>query len=281
MKVFSGLVFVFVLLFSSCFRGAESDRQVIARVKHAYLYADELNGVIPSGLSEKDSMAFVVRYVNQWIERQLIISDAENLLIPTEKNFKKKIRDYRNSLLIFEWEKKMLFEKLDSVVTDEEIAEYYETNQEEFVLQSDIVRVLYIKLNINSPFASEAMSLLQNEPFNKEKSEQFCRKYAVNYFLDIKSWLYIDELQKEIPLSDQQRRELSPGNSVLQFKDNEYIYFLKVIDIRLKGSISPLALENQTIHDIILQKRKNEILNNMTLELRTKAEKQFDIEKFI
>ncbi len=274
------LVLLVTLSVTSCTRRPDKNRKPLARVYNTYLYADELKGLMPESMNENDSIEILNHFVNTWIEKQLILEDAGRNLTAREKDFSYKIREYRNALLIFEWEKKILAEKLDTLITDLQIREYYEANQQEFILQADIVRVLYIKLNANSVFRNDAYNLLSTQPFNKNRAEQFCRKYAVNYFLDVKSWLYVEDILKEIPINPQQKQELSTGNAFVEMKDDEHLYLMKVLEVKLKGSVSPLALEESTIKEIILQKRKSELIELYTRELRSKAERNANIEKF-
>jgi len=270
----------FVLL-ASCFRGPDKNREVLARVHNTYLYKDEIDGLIPSGQNKNDSIELLKVYIQKWVEQQLILADAGKILSSVEKDFSKKIREYRNALLVFEWEKKILALELDTVVTEQQLKSYYESNAHEFILQRDIVRVLYIKLNANSLKFAEAGQLIRQEPFSRSKTEQFCSHYAVNYFLDDKSWLYVEDIQKEIPLNAQQRQEMSTGNVFIEMKDEEYMYILKVLEIKLKGSVSPLALEEQTIRNIIIQKRKIDITDNYIANLRNNAEKKSSVEIFL
>jgi len=254
---------------------------VLAKVNKTYLYSDELLGLLPSGQSEQDSIAMLSAYVEAWIEQQLILQDAGRILTAGEKDFSRKIREYRNALMVFEWERKILEKNLDTLVTEQEMMLYYEANSHEFVLQRDIVRVLYVKLNANSKKINDASQLIRQEQFDANAAEQFCRNYAVNYFLDVKSWLFVDDIQKEIPLSIQQKQEMSTGNAYIEIKDEEYIYMLKVLEVRLKGSVSPFALEENTIRDVILQKRKTEITDKYVLGLKQEAEKKSSIEVFV
>lgn len=277
LKKYFALLLMLILVFS-CFRGAEKNREVLARVNNTFLYADEIETMIPSGITGNDSVELLRVYVGKWVEQQLILQNANNILTAKEKDFSKKIRDYRNALLIIEWEKKLLSAQLDTNITEKQLKDYYEANQREFILQADIVRVLYIKLNANSPFVREARDFLLDDPFDSEAAEQFCRKYAVNHFLDIRSWLYVDDIQKEIPLTTQHKTEMSTGNGFFEIQDAEYMYMIKVLDSKLKGSVSPMALEENTIKEVILQKRKKEIIDNHVRELRSSAERSSKIE---
>jgi len=262
---------IVLLLFSSCLRRPERGRTPLARVNNTFLYADEVAGILPAGMNPSDSVAMLRKYINTWVETQLVLDDASRNLSARQKNFNEKIREYRNSLLVFEWEKQILNDKMDTVITLEQLNDYYNANMHEFILQADIVRVLYVKLNANSPFIEQTQKMIREESFNREETEQFCRKYAVNYFLDTRSWLFIEDILKEIPLNSQHRMEMETGDTFIRFADDEYEYLLKVLDIKLKGSVSPLALEEQTIREIVLQKRKNDILERHIDNLRKSA----------
>jgi hypothetical protein len=244
MNVRTSCLFILAFLFlASCDRGPAKNREVLARVNNTYLYLDEISEMIPSGISEADSLEIIRAYVNSWMHNQLIIQDAVKTLSTREKDFSDKIRDYRNALLIFQWEKKLFSEQLDTLVTDDQLGDYYNANSHEFILQADIVRVLYIRLNFNTPFRNEAVKLMSADPFSKSETEQFCRKYAVNYFLDYRSWLFVEDILKEIPLSSQQKQEMLTGNAFIEMKDDEYLYLLKVLDVNCVAQSRRLHLK--------------------------------------
>ncbi len=272
---------IMLLILTSCYRKAEQERNVLARVGDTYLYADQVQSLTPSGIGVKDSTELIRTYVDKWIEQQLMLRNASKILTAREKDFSTKIRDYRNALMIIEWEKKLLRENLDTIITDQQLDEYYEANQREFILQADIVRVLYIKLNANSPFIKEARGFLSEEPFDRASTEQFCRKYAVNYFLDVRTWLYVEDVQKEIPLTSQHKSEMATGDTFFEIQDAEYMYLIKVLDSKIKGSVSPLTLEKNTIREVILQKRKKDIIDNHVRGLKSSAERNSTIQIYL
>jgi len=271
------ILFTFLV---SCKRSNSVQDPPVARVYNQYLYKSDISAIIPSGLSEKDSIELAIMYIQNWIDNALIVREANKKLSSKEKDFSDKIHDFRNNLLIFEWEKKILSEELDSIISKTEVQEYYNENQHEFVLQTDILRILYIKLNANSPFVNTATDLLNTSHPNITELEQFCKHYAVNYFLDTQSWLYYDELAKEIPISTTHKNELANSNSFVFIQDGEYKYFLKSIDFKMKGTMSPLALEEESIKNILLQKRKSDNIRAKKLELRRQAEQRIDVEIF-
>lgn len=274
------VLYLFLLLILLSCNSNQNKERVVAKYNRLKLYSSEVESVIPKGLSVEDSLQLAQMYVNNWINNQVIINEASRVLTSKERDFNDRIRKYRNSLMIFEWEKRILNKQLDEDISSTSITEYYQNNQLEFILQTDIVRLLYIKLNINNPFYNQAIQLLNSENFNLSETEQFCRKYAVNYFLDTKSWLYVDDLLKEVAFTNSQRSEFLVSTQVYQIVDEEYRYLLKPLEIKLKGTTSPLALEEETIKEILYNKRKNSILNEEILNLREKDEKKGKIKIF-
>lgn len=276
----SKIVFFFSLLFIFSCGSKENKERVVASYNRLNLYSSEVESVIPHGLKTEDSLQLAQMYINNWIDNQVVINEASRTLTSKERDFNDRIRKYRNSLMIFEWEKRILNKELDDLISPELVNEYYKNNQFEFILQSDIIRLHYIKLNINNPFYNQAIQLLNSEKFNLAETEQFCIKYAVNYFLDAKSWLYVEDLLKEVPLTNTQRSELFASSQVYQATNEEYRFLLKPLEIKLKGTTSPLALEEETIKEILYHKRKNEIIKNEITRLRNRDEKNKKIRTY-
>jgi hypothetical protein len=53
-----------------------------------------------------------------------------------------------------------------------------------------------------------------------------------------------------------------------------YVYLVRFKDFKIKESVSPLNFEKQRIRDIILNKRKIELINRMQEDIYTNARKK-------
>lgn len=269
MSRYSILTLFILILLVSCNNKSEKDR-LLASYNNHKLYESEVIGFIPQGASSSDSIQLAELYINNWLEDKIILNEALKTLNPNQRDFKDKVRRYRNSLLIFEWEKQLLEKKIADEISQSKILEYYKNNQHEFILQDDIIRVLYIKLNNNNPYIPRAIEILNSPALNIEEARQFCRKYAVNYLLNPNVWLFVDDILKEVPLTSTQRLELLSTRNVFQISDIEYRYLLKPLEVKLKGTPSPLALEEATIKEILIHKRKQEIIETEISKLKTR-----------
>ena len=90
----------------------------MARVFDKYLYKADVAGVIPNGSSKQDSITLAKNYIQNWIKQQVILHKAETNLDEEKKDVEKKLEEYRNSLITYIYEKELIRQKLDTVVSD-------------------------------------------------------------------------------------------------------------------------------------------------------------------
>ena len=91
-------------------------------------------------------------YINKWAKRQLLLKKAEENLTPVLKEeIANQLEDTRSNLIIYQYQRQMILEKLDTVLTEAEIENYYAANEKSFILSSNIVKALFIKLPLETP----------------------------------------------------------------------------------------------------------------------------------
>src|SRR5690606_3995142 len=92
--------------------------------------------------------------------------------------------------------------------------------------------------------------------------------------MDDSTWLFVDDVRKEIPqLRDDPDYALMPGR-VLEFNDEQYYYYLKVTDIKIKNALSPLTFERANIRQYILNRRKTQLITDYKRKLIEKAKQE-------
>ena len=277
-------VFCFILLFlSACsfFNKQEKKEDAIARVYDKYLYLSDLKGLIPAGVSPRDSIFIARNYINNWIKEQVILKKAENNLTDEQKSFTQKIEEYRNSLVVYTYENKLIGQKLDTNVSKEDIEKYYNENKEDFELKENIMRVIYVKLPINSPVVMNVRNLYRSQDHSKLKElSVICENYAVNHYLNDSTWLFFNDLLKEIPIKTYNQEQYLQNHRIVEMSDTSYHYFLNIRDFKIKESISPISLEEDRIKNIIINKRKIELIKKMHKDILETASQNNDFEIF-
>jgi hypothetical protein len=253
--------------------------KILARVDNNYLYESDLKGIVPAGTLHDDSISLARTYIDNWVRKQLLLRQAMKNLTEDQMNFTDQLEEYKNSLVIYAYENALVKQKLDTLVTPEQIEAYYTANQSNFLLKDNIVQVQYIKLPLKSQLTSKFKALLNSDnPAAKNTLTELCTKNAGDYFLDDQNWLLFSDVLKEVPIKAYNQEDFLKNNKNIEYQDSAYIYLVRIKDFKIKESVSPLGFEKERIRNIILNKRKIELINQMQQDVYDKASKENDFE---
>ncbi|MEM9326463.1 MAG: peptidyl-prolyl cis-trans isomerase, partial [Bacteroidota bacterium] len=78
----------------------ESDSTPVARANEDFLYPEDLEGLIPAGLTGEDSVGLVEKYAQDWVRKQLMIARALGEIQYNEAEIERKVLDYKYSLIV-------------------------------------------------------------------------------------------------------------------------------------------------------------------------------------
>lgn len=273
-----------VLLFSSCGNNSSvrSDEKPLARAGNAYLYPSDLKNILSNqgALSKQDSTQFVRQYIDNWVREELLLSHAEKNLTKDKMKFEQMVEDYRKSLITYQYESELVKQKLDTLVSDEEIEKYYEENKNNFELKDNIIKVIYVKVRKNAPKTDKVKEWYRsNDVKDKDALSSYCYQYAENFYLDENTWLLFNDVLKEIPIKLYDQEAFLQNNRNIETQDSVFFYFVNIKGFKIKNSISPLSFEKENIRNIILNKRKLELITRMREDIYHEAlkNKSFEI----
>jgi hypothetical protein len=251
----------------------------VAKAYDAFLMPEDLEGVVPAGASREDSAAAASAYVENWIRQQTVLHLAELNLDEEQKQVEKKLEDYRKSLLIHAYEAELVRQKLDTNVSEEEIESYYQANKKNFELRDNIIKVVYLKLSKKAPKIGKARELFSStRPRDREALADYCRQYAVNYFLDDNTWLLFDDLLKEIPIKTYDKEQFLQNNRNIEIEDSTFLYLVSIRGFMIRNSTSPLSFERNNIRTLIINERKLKLIGEMEQQAYEEARKKGEVE---
>lgn len=264
-----------LLAFASCKKKASDEPygKLLARVYGEELYASEVQAVFGKFNSPADSVAAVRDYVKAWARQQVMLHEAKETLSDEEQDKSLQLEQYLNDLLIYEVEQKLIARRLDTLVSDEEINKYYESNKDNFELKENIVRLIFFKL----PKSMSGEEKLWNQ-FKRGKKEDYedltmrTVEMGGNFFRDEDVWLSFNDIIKEVPINTYNQENFLNNTTVFKVQDTRFVYFVKILDFKIRNSLSPLEFERDKIRNIILNKRKVSMLRSFEEKLWRKAE---------
>lgn len=274
------LIFLVLISLFSCnfFKGGKSSEDAVARVYDEYLYKIDLVGIVPEGFSKQDSLAVINDFIDNWIRQKILLKQAENNLSSEQKDFTKQLEEYKNSLIVYQYERSLVSQKLDTSVSEADIETYYNKNIKDFELKNNIVKVLYIKIGKSTPVNQVRSFIKSEKPQDRKKLEEFCLRYGQNYMLEDDKWLLFDDILKEIPIKTYNQEEYLQNNRYIEISDSLNTYLLNIKGFMIKESVSPLSFERANIRSIIINKRKLKLIETMRKDIYDKALKSGDFE---
>ena len=192
----------FLLLLTGCDYFEKSSKEVVlAECYGKYLYESDLKGIVPENATIMDSIQLVSNFIDSWVKRQVLIHQAENNLNKEDLDLKKQMEEYRNSLVIYAYESQLINQKLDTIVSEDEIEVFYEQNKENFQLRNTMVRVAYVILNEDCEQKDLFWKLMSDrDTLILQNIDVQATYYAVKSYLDVDHWMRLDELTNIVPI---------------------------------------------------------------------------------
>jgi hypothetical protein len=275
LKIWLGAMLVW-----SCTNFSSERGEKIARVGDKYLYSTDLIGLIPPRTSSSDSANITSRFVDTWIKRELMLKAAKKLQLD-EKELERRLEDYKYKLIAYEYEKQIIDQQLDTLVTQADIEAYYQANQENFVLKTDILRASMLKVAKVAPKLAMIRKMMR-EGSNKNELLAYALSNADFYHLNDSMWIDASELFGGTPFVQEfaNRLQILRTNRYFETSDENFLYLLRVDEYKLSEQTSPIKYVSKQIKTIILNQRKNQLRAKLQHDIYSKAKEGVDFEIF-
>lgn len=267
---------------SACSFFRDAQDEPIAEAFGKKLYISDVKNIFPEGVKPSDSLAILKGYIDSWTRKQILLNIAEENLSSSDKDVEQELDDYRSTLLINRYEQQFLNQKLDTNVSKEEIQKVYSANSQSFVLTASIVKALYIKIKTTSPYLDKIRSLYKagGESSMKEL-ESIGRQAAENFDYFNDKWVFFNEILSELPTKPANADEFLVKNPNFEQHDNAYTYFVSVRQYKLKGLLSPFDYEMENIKSVILNKRRQELIESLEKGVFENAKRQKKVKVYV
>ena len=245
----------------------------VAQIGRAVLYKTDLEKVIPKGISSQDSASLAQQYIYSWATKQLMLQKAEEQLPKSDKDVAGLLEDYRTQLLVFRYENKFVEERLDTTVTGREAEEYYNAHQGSFVGKNGVFKGRLVKMQNSSPNLQVMRRLAKSREIEDlEALEQLAFNSAYRYSHYEESWVDLNVVAKESGATLVQLQQLLEKEKLaIEYKDSVYTNVIQVLDYVKPGEVTPLEYNAEKIREIIISRRKQELISNLQRDILNDA----------
>ncbi|MFD0861209.1 peptidyl-prolyl cis-trans isomerase [Sungkyunkwania multivorans] len=275
------IFFLFLVMASCEWFQPKPTGEVIARAGNEFLYKNDIEGVVPEGIAATDSTIMVKNFIDNWARQQLLIEKAKlNLSEGKQESLSKLVQQYENDLFTKTYQEALVSAGIDTIVSDTEIATFYEDNKENFKLNEQLLKLRYIKLSKRHNGISEVTTRLKR--FDEE-DKRYLDSIALQfraYSLNDSVWAKAVQVYQRIPpLTDAPADQYLKKSQFFTLEDSLEVYLVRVNDVLQRNDTAPLAYVAPTVKQIIINRRKLEFIKKLEKDIIDDAikNKQYEI----
>jgi len=262
------------LAFISCNKEkGQADNIAIARVNNSKLYKEDIKDLVPSGTSKKDSLIIVKDFIDRWASQKLLFNAAEvNLSNVKQAELNTLVDEYKKDLYTKAYIEQLVYKSFDTIVSEQELLDYYEKNKDNFKTNSALVKMSYIQVNKNSTKISSITSkFLSGSKENKENLKNSAIEFK-SYAFNDSIWIDMNQVYEKLPFINIENKEnyLVTGKTI-KFADSLDVFLIKTSNFIPRNQVSPYQYIKPTLKKVILNKRKIELIKKFQKDITTDA----------
>ncbi len=276
------LTILCLLFFCSCnYLTQDASIIPIARVNDSYLYNDDIIDLISENTTKEDSTLIVNNFINRWATKQLLIDQSMiNLSQEKQDFFNEMVNQYKTDLYTEAYKSSIILKQLDTVILKKEYEDYYNLNKRNFKLNDELLKVRYIQVDKN--FLN--LKVLEKKI---KRYDSIDKKDLINLSIKFKSfnlndsiWIKSNVLIGRLPVLKEENLKLLKKPNYTQLQDSLGVYLIKIEATLKTNDIAPLSYVRPTIEQIILNKRKQDLLKKIQKDITIDAIKNKNFEIF-
>ncbi|MCU4177207.1 hypothetical protein [Carboxylicivirga sp. N1Y90] len=259
-----------------CFSCSENDKQEnnepILLVGDKQLTNGMLYRAIPNHLSDEDSVFFAQDYINRWIRSELLLRKAELNLTPEEKDVETLLDEYRRSLLVHQYQQKLLEQKFSPFITGSEISQCYDEMVDNFKLTDPIIKGVFVIVPKTAPNIETLKKLYRSDKQeDMVKLEAYCFQNSKKYEVFFDHWLPMKEINNKLPEPIARTEQFIRYNKHYETSDSLFHYFLAIKEFKLSAELAPMDYVEEKIKAILLNKKRMAFIKQIESDLYEEA----------
>ena len=235
--------------------------EIIAIVNTYKLFKADLKDFLPRNISREDSLILVKSFIQDWAVKKLLLdAAANNNTQESLKNINNLVQDYKESLLINNFKEALIKQQLDTIISDDEVEAYYLINNENFKLNEVLVKSKYLYFDASVINKKEIIKFFKSEEIEDAEELERQQLSFKMYQLNDSIWTELDKILLKLPFS---KENLLKKSKFIQKQDSLGLYLVAIKDVLRRNDIAPLSYIKPTIKEMILHKRKIELIRDI------------------
>ncbi len=273
------LLYIFILGAATACTKQELGK-VLAEAYGKQLFDTELAMIVPEDATVEDSVFLTKEYINIWLSKQILLHKADKILTAQEKDKTKQLEQYNIDLLTYEVLNKLASQAVDTSYDEAELRDYYDEHTAEFELSQNIIKIIFFKIPNDARDIDMLWSSFKATDESIYSTLKQLSTLGGNYYEDKNSWVFFDDILKEIPINTYNQEHYLNNNKLIRLPDGDFEYFIRILDFRIRSSTSPFSIEKENIKQLLGMKRQQKAVQSIETKLVEEAYSNKEIKIF-
>ena len=268
-------ILTLVLLVFSC-KKEEVIETAVARVGGKYLFEEDIAKRFPENLSKEDSLLYRNNIIKNWATEELLLQKAKLNIEDKNNEIRQLVKTYEKELFIDKYKQAVLQQELDTIIDDRDIDNYYEQNKDIYKLNEKLIQLKYIHFNKTLNDIDEIVKLFKSNTLDDMEALVDRELEFNSYNFNDSIWVNFKQVERKLPILKEVDK--LKKNQFIKKEDSLGVYLLAVKNILYRNDIAPKSYVVPTIKQMILHKRKLDLIKKIEQTLVNDAisKKQFE-----
>lgn len=283
---YKNIFFLFFFLISCEDFNPNINDKIIARVDNSYLYLSDFQETNYSFKTNEDSLLVINSFINKWALRQILLRQSQ-INLPEEKLNKidDLVESYKFDLITNNYTEFLVSSKLDTIIAFNETFNFYRKNINNFKLNEPIYRVKYINFLKNNVDRRDIIRSFKRFNYEDRRFIDSLSFQFLDSFLADTIWLNKSEIIKNISFinSDNFKDFFSKRRKYFEIKGETDLSLLNIVESLKSNEDAPFSYVKSIVENIVLNKRKLNLIENFNKEILNDAikTKKFEVYEII
>lgn len=258
------------------------DKEPLVKVYEEILYKED----IPKKMSISegvvvDSNQYIKKYIDQWVTKKLIYNAAQNSLPSSQLTEIDNLVDkYREDLILTHYQSYFINNsknKMDTLITMEQMRKFHEENKENFRVNEDIYQVQYAvfpRVSTDRSVVRKIKRHFSKKSLSKEDEKEYrelLNTHAADFNYKDNTWYNLGYLFGKISELRKYESSINKLDRTIEISTSKVVYLFRTTAHKETGDYSPLSYVSDIVRKIIINQRKQKALDNLKNELYKQA----------
>lgn len=245
---------------------SDKEDKLLAQVFDYKLHQSDIEDLIQNPGNSADSIQQVRSLTEHWVRDRLVLVEAEKKF-PEEANLAKLLEDYRQSLIRHFFEQQVLEQMLDTVITESDLAEYYESHKEQHKLESGIWRGYFFKIRKPTQRNDKLRTWWKSFPeSHRDDVLTYAANHAKTNISDTMDWHEMQLVIQLFPEGTLSPSSIRSKRGILK-EDTDFVYLLYPVEAYGPHEIAPLSFIREQSARYIIHQRELAILDQIKKDI--------------